>query len=164
MDKSSWTLKYKQAVRMPTLMRASVLGQAKKPAVPILLHKNLNCSSFSIGFIERALTPRNNSILPDDSTFSPNLLSSVSPVPPSSQAAPFTLTLHHCHKKITLYLPGPAALPWCPKAAADTDQMVLTQVPWLTSHIYTGVTRRKERISIQSQWEIPCMDKDKFQG
>jgi len=70
---------------MPTLMRASVLGQAKKPAVPILLHKNLNCSSFSIGFIERALTPRNNSILPDDSTFSPNLLSSLL-CPPSPRA------------------------------------------------------------------------------
>lgn len=80
-------------------MRASALGQAKNSCA-YLLHKNLNCSSFSTGFTERALTPRKDSILADDPIFCPNLLFSLLFPPQSSPRSTFhLLTLHHCHEK-----------------------------------------------------------------
>lgn len=73
------------------------MGQAKNSCAH-LLHKNLNCSSFST---ERARTPRKDLILADDPIFSPNLLFNLLfPAPKKAlQETPFTLTLHHCHKK-----------------------------------------------------------------
>lgn len=144
-------------------MRASALGQAKNSCA-YLLHKNLNCSSFSTGFTERALTPRKDSILADDPIFCPNLLFSLVPPPKLSKKHLSPFDFAPLSRKITLFLPGPAASPLCLTAAADTAQTVLPQVSRLTGQVYTGVTGRKERISLWSQWEIPCVDKDEFQG
>lgn len=143
------------------LMRAPVLGQARTSCVH-LLHSPLNFSSFSKGFTERAFSKRLS--LADDPIFSPISSSLMSPPNKTLPKKHLSLDYAPLSQKNDLFSsPEGLALLLYPTVAADTTCTILPQISQFTSQVYTGVTGRKDRISILALWEIPCVEKE-FQG